>query len=109
MRRGGFGGIVEIAPVYREHIRNLQPAPEPEWTARHDEVRVDDVKCTATAELQSSPEAHRQIRGHRRHICDRELTPEEHGHSYDAHAVFDAICRQSERPGRQDGDVVPTS
>jgi hypothetical protein len=69
-------------------------------------VRVDHVEGPAATELESAPEAHRQVRGHRWNVRDGELAPEEHRHAHDAHAVLDAIRRKAEGPRSQNGDVV---
>ncbi len=69
-------------------------------------MRVDDVEALAASELQTLEKAHRQIGGHRRQVGHRHLAAEEHRHSHDAHAVFDAVGGEAERTRGEHRDVM---
>ncbi len=73
--------------------------PVAEGASRNGEMRIDDVKAAPASELHPAPEAHWQIRRHRRQVRDRELAAEEDRHTLDLHSGIGALRGRS--PARE--------
>lgn len=110
VRRAAFARIEQVPAVHGQNVGNAVPACErmSERSSRHDEMRVDDVESVLPSELQAARKSGRQIREHRRKICDSQIAAKEHGHAYDSCTCIDAFRRQFSGAGSQHGHFVTT-